>query len=111
MLFGLKSYVYWPLTMSVVFFLSADEETCFDEEQARCENFDFFCGTRSRYMSQNCKLTCKMCEKGQIPSPLTPIISPIHKAARHIAALKNIQQLLSITDLMTNGSNFTFPFA
>lgn len=75
MLFVPKSYVYWLCKTStysvklltLVVFPSADQETCFDVEKERCENFEFYCGTRSQFMSNYCKLTCKMCVPGQTP--------------------------------------------
>lgn len=56
--------------LTLVFFSpSTDKETCFDVEKERCENFEFYCGTRSQFMSNYCMLTCKMCLPGQIPFP------------------------------------------
>ena len=55
-----------------LFFPSADKETCFDVEKERCENFEFYCGTRYQFMSNFCKLTCKMCVPGQTPPPSPP---------------------------------------
>ncbi|XP_044162776.1 glutenin, high molecular weight subunit PW212-like [Acropora millepora] len=41
-----------------------DEEICEDKNPDRCKNFAFFCSTRTKFMSKNCKLTCNMCSIG-----------------------------------------------
>ncbi|XP_015768538.1 PREDICTED: sporozoite surface protein 2-like [Acropora digitifera] len=41
-----------------------DEEICEDKNPYRCKHFAFFCSTRTKFMSKNCKLTCNMCSIG-----------------------------------------------
>ncbi|XP_074630126.1 uncharacterized protein LOC141888948 isoform X2 [Acropora palmata] len=41
-----------------------DEEICEDKNPDHCKNFAFFCSTRTKFMSKNCKLTCNMCSIG-----------------------------------------------
>ncbi|XP_068682975.1 uncharacterized protein [Montipora foliosa] len=65
----LKTAFFLLITLFTVAVISKASERqtddiCYDEERERCKEKDFYCGSRTEFMSKHCRKTCKMCSPG-----------------------------------------------